>query len=93
MFYDNSLRSISYREGNTDFISKFRNLFHVNGGITIAKLSSARVGFTERDIFKFICKVSREILANNPKIEIALLTPQDLLEFADLGLIFLQARQ
>jgi hypothetical protein len=75
LFYDNSLRSISYREGNTDFISKFRNLFHVNGGITIAKLSSARIGFTERDIFKFICKISREILANNPKIEIALLTP------------------
>ena len=75
LFYDNSLESISDREGNTGFSSKYRNLFHENGGITIAKLSSARIGFTEKNIFNFICKISREIFANNPKIEIALLTP------------------
>lgn len=75
LFYDNSLASISKKEGNTTFVSKYRNLFHVNGGITIAKLSSARIDFTERNIFNFICKIAREIFANNPKIEIALLTP------------------
>lgn len=75
LFYSNSLKSISDKEGNTGFSSKYRNLFHQNGGITIAKLSSARIGFTERDIFNFICKISGEIFANNPKIEIALLTP------------------
>lgn len=75
LFYDNSLESISEREGNTGFSSKYRNLFHANGGITIAKLSSARIGFTEKNILNFICKISREIFANNPKIEIALLTP------------------
>ena len=75
LYYNNSLESISEREGNTDFISKFRNIFHENGGVTIARLSSAKIGFTERDIFKFICKVSREILENTPKIEVALLTP------------------
>ncbi|OYU82595.1 MAG: hypothetical protein CFE24_14735 [Flavobacterium sp. BFFFF2] len=75
LFYDNSLASISDREGNTGFSSKYRNLFHENGGISIAKLSSAKVGFTERNIFNFICKISREIIANNSKIEIALLTP------------------
>ena len=41
----------------------------------MAKLSSTRIGFAERNIFEFICKVSREIFANNPKMEIALLTP------------------
>jgi superfamily I DNA and/or RNA helicase len=75
LYYDNSLESISDKEGNTDFVSKYRNLFHENGGKSIAKLSSARIGFTERNIFNFICKISREIFANNPKIEIALLTP------------------
>ena len=75
LYYNNSLESISDKEGNTDFSSKYRNLFHVNGGITIARLSSARIGFTERNIFNYICKMSREIFANNPKIEIALLTP------------------
>lgn len=75
LFYDNSLASISNREGKIGFSSKYRNLIHENGGITIAKLSSARIGYTEKQIFKFICKVSREIFENNPKIEIALLTP------------------
>ena len=75
LYYDNSLESISDKEGNTDFVSKYRNLFHENGGNSIAKLSSARIGFTERNIFNFICKISREIFVNNPKIEIALLTP------------------
>lgn len=75
LFYDNSLGSISENERNTDFVSKYRNLFHINGGITIAKLSSARIGFSERDILKFICKVSTEILESNPAIEVALLTP------------------
>ena len=75
LFYDNSLASISENERNTDFVSKYRNLFHINGGITIAKLSSARIGFSERDILKFICKVSTEILESNPAIEVALLTP------------------
>ena len=75
LYYDNNLESISDYEGSTDFSSKYRNLFHENGGITIAMLSTARIGFTERNIFNFICKISREIFANNPKIEIALLTP------------------
>jgi superfamily I DNA and/or RNA helicase len=75
LYYDNSLESISDYEGNTDFSSKYRNLFHENGGITIAKLSTARIGFTERNIFDFICKIAREIFTNNSEIEIALLTP------------------
>jgi hypothetical protein len=75
LYYDNSLESISDNEGKTDFSSKYRNIFHENGGITIAKISSARIGFTERNIFDFICKISREIFKNNSKIEIALLTP------------------
>lgn len=75
LYYYNSLESISDKEGNTDYVSKYRDLFHENGGVTIAKLSSARIGFTERNIFNFICKISREIIESNPKIEIALLTP------------------
>jgi hypothetical protein len=80
LYYNNSLESISDKEGNTDFVSKYRNLFHKNGGNSIAKLSPARIGFTERDVFNFICKISREIFANNSKIEIALLTPYERVE-------------
>ena len=43
-------------------------------------LSSARIGFSEKDIYNFICKLSREVLEKNPKIEIALLTPYVLVE-------------
>jgi energy-coupling factor transporter ATP-binding protein EcfA2 len=75
LFYDDSLESISDREGNTGFSSNYRNLFHENGGISIAKLSTARIGFTEKDVLSFICKISREICENNPKIGIVLLTP------------------
>lgn len=75
LYYNNSLESISEKEGKTDFTSKYRNLFHENGGVTIVKLSPARIGFSERDILKFICKVSTEILESNPEIEVALLTP------------------
>jgi DNA polymerase III delta prime subunit len=75
LFYDNTLVSISDIENNTVFNSTYRNLFHENGGITIAKLSSARIGFTEKNIFNFLCIMSREIFKNNSKIEIALLTP------------------
>ncbi len=61
LYYDNSLESISDKEGNTDFVSKYRNLFHENGGNSIAKLSSARIGFTERMTFSIlICKISEK---------------------------------
>ncbi len=75
LYYNNSLKSISDKDGNTKFTSKYSNLFHTNGGVTIAKLSSARIGFTEQNIFNLICKISREIIESNPKIDIALLTP------------------
>jgi archaellum biogenesis ATPase FlaH len=75
LFYNNSLDSISELEGSTNFKSKYRNLFHLNGGNTIVKLTSARIGFTEQNIFNFICKISREIIESNPQIELALLTP------------------
>ena len=75
IYYSKSLESISDKEGKTDFISKYRNLFHENGGVTIAKLSPARIGFTENDLFSFISKMAREIIVHNPKLEIALLTP------------------
>jgi hypothetical protein len=80
LYYNKSLESISDKEDNTHFSSRYRTLFHENGGITIAKLSSARIGFTEKNVFNFICTISREIFANNPKIEIALLTPYEYVE-------------
>jgi len=75
MYYNNTLKSISDIEGEANFSSVYRNLFHQNGGVSIAKLSSAMTGFSERDVLKFICIMAREILTNNKKLEVALLTP------------------
>ncbi len=75
IYYSNCLESISDIEGKTDFKSIYKSLFHNNGGVTIAKLSASRSGFKEKELLNFICQISREILKNNPKIEIAVLTP------------------
>ncbi|MBE0663978.1 MAG: ATP-binding protein [Bacteroidales bacterium] len=80
LYYNNSLKSISDKEGITDFNSKYNDLFHNNGGVSLAMLTSARIGFSEKDIYNFICKISREILERNPKIEIALLSPYVIVE-------------
>ncbi|MGL2993493.1 AAA domain-containing protein [Flavobacterium sp. TSSA_36] len=74
-YYDNNLKSIAESENKTNLDSTLKSLFHHNGGVSIAKLSPSRTGFTEDDVFKFICKLSRDLLNNNPTIEIALLTP------------------
>src|SRR5207244_1212698 len=59
VYYDNSLKSISDIEGNTNFISKYFNLFHHNGGISLVKLPSSMSGFTEQDLVIFICIMAR----------------------------------
>jgi hypothetical protein len=66
-------RSISVIEGKTDFKFIYKSLFH-NNGVSIAKLPSSRSGFTEKKL-NFICQLSKETLENNPKFEIAVLTP------------------
>lgn len=80
MYYNNCLESISDFEGITDFKSIYKSLFHNNGGVTIAKLSTSKSGFTEKKLLNFICMLSREILENNPKIEMALLSPNKEIE-------------
>jgi hypothetical protein len=75
IYYNNCLESISVIEGKTDFKSIYKSLFHNNGGVSIAKLPSSRSGFTEKKLLNFICQLSKEILENNPKFEIAVLTP------------------
>lgn len=80
MYYNNCLESISDFEGNTDFKSIYKSLFHNNGGVTIARLSTSKSGFTEKELLNFICMLSREILENNPKIEMALLSPNKEIE-------------
>lgn len=80
MYYNNCLESISDIEGQTDFKSIYKSLFHNNGGVTIAKLPASRSGFTEKELLHFICQLSREILENNPKIELALLSPNKEIE-------------
>lgn len=74
LFYNNSLMSISDIEGKTDFVSKYRDLFHHNGGITIAKLPDSKSGFTNQDIYRLIVAIANDIIAKNDK-ELALLTP------------------
>jgi DNA polymerase III delta prime subunit len=75
IYYNNCLESISVIEGKTDFKTIYKSLFHNNGGVSIAKLPSSRSGFTEKKLLNFICQLSKEILENNPKFEIAVLTP------------------
>jgi hypothetical protein len=81
-YYQNTLKSISKDEGNTKFISRYFDMFHSNGGISIAKLPTSMQGFTEKDLIRFICKIGHEILSNNSKIEIALLSPYVKIESA-----------
>jgi DNA replication ATP-dependent helicase Dna2 len=75
IYYDNSLKSTSEWEGNTVFTSGYSNLFHSNGGISIAKLSSSMKGFTEIELARFICSMGYEILRKNKEMEAALLSP------------------
>lgn len=75
VFYQNTLKSISKDEGNTKFTSRYFDMFHSNGGISIAKLPASMQGFTEKDVIRFICQIGHEILSSNDKIEIALLSP------------------
>lgn len=75
VYYQNTLKSISDDEGKTKFPSRYFELFHPNGGISIAKLPASMRGFTEKDVIRFICEIGHEILSCNGKIEIALLSP------------------
>jgi len=75
VYYQNTLKSISDDEGITKFPSRYFELFHPNGGISIAKLPASMQGFTEKDVIRFICGIGHEILSCNGKIEIALLSP------------------
>jgi DNA replication ATP-dependent helicase Dna2 len=75
VYYQNTLKSISDDEGKTKFTSKYFEMFHSNGGISIAKLPASMQGFTEMDLIRFICEIGHEILHCNSKIEIALLSP------------------
>lgn len=75
VYYQDSLKSISDDEGKTKFTSRYFDMFHSNGGISIAKLQASMQGFTEKDVIRFICEIGHEILKCNSKIEIALLSP------------------
>lgn len=75
IYYNNSLISISDCEGDTNISSDYLNLFHPNGGVSIAKLPSSMVGFTEQELVRFICSMGREILQKNKEMEVALLSP------------------
>lgn len=75
VYYQNTLKSISKDEGNTKFTSRHFDMFHSNGGISIAKLPASMQGFTEKDVIRFICQIGHEILSSNNKIEISLLSP------------------
>jgi hypothetical protein len=74
LFYNKSLKSISDIEGKTNFNSKFRNLFHQNGGITMAKLPDSKNGISDVDIYNLIATIVADIIKKNDK-EVAVLSP------------------
>ena len=74
LFYNNNLKSISDIEGKTAFKSKFSNLFHQNGGITIAKLPDSKKGFSDKDIYQIIATIATDIMKIKDT-EIAVLSP------------------
>ncbi|MCC9138714.1 AAA domain-containing protein [Pontibacter silvestris] len=75
LYYENSLKSTSDLENITSFNSSYSHLFHPNGGVSIAKLQSSMIGFTEQNLLKFMSLIGREILSNDKQIEVALLSP------------------
>jgi hypothetical protein len=92
-YYNHSLSSVSDFNGRIVFRSKYRGLFHDNGGITIVKLPVSRNGFTQKEILKFICSVAGEIIMRNQDMEIALLTPYVSIESELYEQFFRQKRE
>ena len=75
LYYDNTLKSISELNGKVSIESNFIRLFHKNGGITIAKMPPSGVGFSESNIIRIMCFVAADLMVQNEKLEVALLSP------------------
>lgn len=75
LYYERTLKSISKLEGKTTFKTIHAPLFHPEGGYSLAKLASSKIGFREQDLFRFICIVVLDIKRSNPDFEIAVLVP------------------
>ena len=82
LYYDNKLSSISDLEGEISLHSKYSNLFQPNGGVSIVRLQSSRIGFLEEDIIKLLCKIANELMKSDKSLEVALLSPYIKIESA-----------
>jgi len=75
LYYDNTLKSISDLNGKVSIESTFTTMLHKNGGITIAKMPTARKGYSESDIIRIMCTAAVDLMSRNEELEVALLSP------------------
>lgn len=75
LYYNNSLQSISELNSKIDFDSEYKDLFHPNGGVSIAKLSMISSISRETSLLSFLCLIALGIIGKNKDLEVALLSP------------------
>jgi superfamily I DNA and/or RNA helicase len=75
IYYDNSLQSISDFDNNKNLTSKFKILFHEEGGVTLAKVPISVKIRNQIDLDMIVAKIGADLVNSNKKIEVAILTP------------------
>lgn len=75
IYYDNSLESISEFENNNILISTYKSLFHLEGGITLAKVPISVKIRNQIDLDMIVAKIGADLVNSNKGIEVAMLTP------------------
>jgi hypothetical protein len=94
LFYDNKLKSNSPLNGKISHPQKVENLFHLNGGNTIASIDIVgENALSQSGILERINNILMELFMDSPEISIAILVPTIYLEklvtqnVADKGLL------
>ncbi|WP_177428223.1 AAA domain-containing protein [Candidatus Venteria ishoeyi] len=74
VYYDNQLGSISEFDNQIIHQTKYNDLFHPNGGITVVELPKAMAGFTKKQLYSIIAEVGLDLLESDKENNVAFLT-------------------
>ena len=79
IYYNNDLYSISKKVDNSLLKSKYFNLFNSEGGVSIVKLPSSRIGFSLDNLYSLFCMIALDLIRKE-NVNIALLSPYKFVE-------------
>tara|TARA_B100000963_G_scaffold110022_1_gene95774 strand:- start:6879 stop:8642 length:1764 start_codon:yes stop_codon:yes gene_type:complete len=79
IYYNNDLYSISKKVDNSLLQSKYFNLFNSEGGVSIVKLPSSRIGFSLDNLYSLFCMIALDLIRKE-NVNIALLSPYKFVE-------------